>query len=117
MGRVPALNLLGDRLKWLYDIHLLAATFTSGQWDRFVDEARDARISGMAASGLMASKTMFNTSLPTQILQQLNRGSGEDAMNASRLADWRYVQRRNFAALGGMAKVWWLWEQAFPTTD
>lgn len=105
----------GDRLKWLYDIHLLAASFTSPEWKGFVTACRDARISGMAASGLMASQAMFGTPLPAVPMQQLSGDACSDALDATRLSDWRYVQRCNLASLSGFsAKTAWLWNRAFP---
>lgn len=108
---------LGDRLKWLYDIHLLALGFSDGQWERFVVACRDARICGMAASGLDATQAAFATMLPATVMQALRQAAGEDALDATRLADWRYVERRNLLALQGLpAKVHWLRARVFPPT-
>jgi hypothetical protein len=106
---------LGDRLKWMYDIHLLATRFTAIEWEDFAIACRDARIAGLAAAALHASQAMFATALPAAPLLQLKHDGGSDALDATRLSDWRYVQRRNFAALHGMgAKAAWLWARAFP---
>ncbi|RZA16742.1 MAG: hypothetical protein EOP02_22570 [Proteobacteria bacterium] len=108
---------LGDRLKWLYDIHLLATGFTGEQWGVFLRACHDARISGLALSGLHASRAMLATSLPVHSLEHLERDAVHDALDATRLADWRYVQRRNLAALDGLeAQARWLWGQVFPAT-
>ena len=101
-------------LNLLYDIHVLALGFSVGQWNHFVTACRDARVSGMAVSGLMASQVLFATGLPDDAIQQLNRDADVDALDATQLADWRYVQRRNFAALGSIEKLTWLWDSTFP---
>lgn len=106
---------LGDRLKWLYDIHLLAMRFDSTEWDCFVDACRDARICGLAWSGLHAAQALFATGLPVAVSERLGRDAGADALDASRLADWRYLQRRNLQALDGFAaKACWLGNRVFP---
>lgn len=106
---------LGDRLKWLYDIHLLAAALDARDWDEFVHGCRAARVSGIARSGLEASASLFGTPLPGQPLQQLQADAPQDALDAARLGDWRYLQRRNLAALPGWtARARWLWSRAFP---
>lgn len=109
---------LGDRLKWLYDIHLLATGFARVDWDRFETASRQARVCGIAASGLRASQSMFATPLPADTMDRLEGDSGNDALDATRLSDWRYLQRRNLAALDGLvAKAAWLWGRVFPHSD
>lgn len=108
---------LGDRLKWLYDIHLLATRFSDEQWERFIRACRAARMSGMAASALAATHELFATPLPVTVMPLLHDAAKHDALDATRLTDWRYMERRNLLALPGIAaKGRWLWDRVCPPT-
>lgn len=107
---------LGDRLKWLYDLHLLAAALSSSDagWQRLVDVAASARVAGIGLDGLRASMATFNTRPPPWALVALAEASNGDAIDPTRLDDWRYVQRSNFMALGWRDRIAWLRERLFP---
>lgn len=108
---------LGDRLKWLYDLHLLAGVLdVSGAWPAFVGVARRAQGCGMCAEGLAASTKLFGTTVPEEVTRELDAGRKAEPLDARRLADWRYVQRANFRALGGWGeRAAWLWSRLLPS--
>lgn len=107
---------LGDRLKWLYDLHLLAGALDAGDgWGRFVEVAKQAQGCGMCAEGLAASTELFGTKVPGEVTQALDAGRAAEPLDARRLAGWGYVQRVNFRALGGWGeRAAWLWSRLLP---
>lgn len=107
---------LGDRLKWLYDLHLLAGALDAGgSWGRFVEVARKAQGCGVCSVGLAASVELFGTAVPEEVMRELEAGRAVEPLDASRLADWRYVQWLNFRALEGWGeRAAWLWSRLLP---
>jgi hypothetical protein len=107
----------GDRLKWLYDTHLIAARLDGDGWEAFVAACRTARVCGIAADALEVASALFGTGLPRSAMARLREGVPHDALDARRLQDWAYLQRRSLRALPGWsARAAWLWERAFPDT-
>lgn len=106
---------LGDRLKWLYDVHLLAARLDGTGWNELLQASRDARVCGIVRAALMASNDAYATVLPEAVLPALAEAGDHDALDAGRMGEWRYRQWRNLLALPGWRlRLAWLWERAFP---
>lgn len=106
---------LGDRLKWLYDVHLLLASADDGTWDGCVDACVRARIAGIALDTLRATSSLFGTHVPVRVAEALEAARPADDIDAGRLADWRYLQWRNLRALPGWRmRLRWLWGRLFP---
>ena len=106
-----------DRLIWLYDIDLLAAAMTRGEWQALLDLARRQRIAGLCADGLRAARSVFGTRIPADIEQGL---SGAIPGEPSRVylegpVRPRDVLRSDLAHLQSQrARVRLLLEHAFP---
>ncbi len=113
-----ALNLytkIGDGLKWLYDLHLLAARFTSADWDCLVEMSRSRGVSGVCAEGIAAAQLAFETRVPIEVMEALRRTSSIETLDASRLADWKYMERLNLAAMPSLSgRARWLLHRLFP---
>ena len=107
---------LGDRLKWLYDLHLLAAVLErQDDWQRFLAACGQSQVCGIARSGLEAATALFGTPIPPSVSGVLTVGQAAEPLDASRLSDWRYIQRLNVRALPGWgAKLAWLGERVLP---
>lgn len=106
---------LGDRLKWLHDLHLLAASLDETGWSRFAQACLDSRTCGICAEGLAASVDLFGTRVPGGTAQALAQGRAAETLDARRLADWRYLQRLNLQALQGWGtKLAWIWSRLLP---
>ena len=54
----------GDRLIWLYDIHLLCQALTEEQISTFYDKARELEIVTLCVDAITTAKSWFNTMLP-----------------------------------------------------
>ena len=108
---------LGDRLKWLYDMHLLANTADPDDWEVFVARCRRARVSGMALDALQATTRVFCTEIAPTVMSRLGDGMRDDDIDPARLGDWRYMQWKNLQALPGAGARWrWIGSQLLPPT-
>ncbi len=108
---------IGDRLKWLYDLHLLALRFDASDWQALLDLCRQRGISGLCAEGMEAAASQFGDAAPPGVLDQLNAARVHDRLDARRLGDWRYMQWRNLSALPSWGtRLRWLWQSVSPPT-
>ena len=62
----------GDRLIWLYDIHLLASRMSSQELTEFVRLAVERRLKTICIDGLSHSQRCFATLLPDEVLGALS---------------------------------------------
>ena len=116
-----ALNLsigMDDTLKWLYDFVVLTRGFGDADWARTVTLAREKQLAGVTLNALEACADTFGLVLPAEVLAALREGAQNEALDARRLGDWRYMQRQAFRALPGLgAQSRWLWQRVFPSSD
>ena len=79
----------GDRLIWIYDIHLLASVLTLGQWQEFLDLATEKGLRAICVEGLELARARFHTTYPEFVLASLSDRTGSERaatyLNASRL--------------------------------
>ena len=61
----------GDRLIWLYDIHLLLGALTPAEIDDFVRLARTKGLRAVCLEGIERAQTSFHTSVPPELLAVL----------------------------------------------
>jgi hypothetical protein len=69
----------GDRLIWLYDIHLLAQDMTLEELQRTQAAATELGIGGMFADALLTAHSWFYTSLSDEQLDDLRNCQSKDA--------------------------------------
>jgi hypothetical protein len=60
-----------DRLIWLYDIHLLAQTFTAQEWEELCDFAEANQLRAVCGDALLATNRQLNTPIPSSAMQRL----------------------------------------------
>ena len=63
----------GDRLIWHYDVHLLAQSLTSAQWQDFVDSAVAKGLCAISLAALERSAACYGTRYPDDIRRALAR--------------------------------------------
>jgi Uncharacterised nucleotidyltransferase len=92
----------GNRLIWLYDIHLLATHLDYPKWDAFLQVARDKGVGAVCLEGLDITASRFNTVYPERILVGLSEcGRDEratDYLHGSRV----HQQWIDFRAIEGL---------------
>jgi hypothetical protein len=63
----------GDRLIWLYDIHLLAMSFSQPQWGELLALARRKGFRSVCLEGIEQARLHLGTPVPTEVLAELGR--------------------------------------------
>ncbi len=115
-----AINLytgIGDRLKWLYDLHLLAVRFDATEWEVLSQLCEERGISGVCAEGIEAASALFGAAAPESVLERLNAARARDRFDARRAGEWRYMQWQNLAALPSWSdRLGWLRQSLLPPT-
>lgn len=80
----------GNRLIWLYDIHLLARALSAEEWRQFADLCVAARTRQVSLDAFAATQAALGTAFPAAVIEQLSARAGAelsaDYLNASR---WR----------------------------
>lgn len=105
----------GDRLIWLYDIHLLSCSFDHADWNEFVRQAAQKGLCHVCFDGLNRAHGAFDTSPPQGVLDALAQ-SGKDEVLARYFEGSEARQRwMDFVALPGLArKLGFIGETLFP---
>ena len=63
----------GNRLIWLYDLHLLAESFGEHDWQSFIARADAKGLRGICADGLATARQCFATNVPDYAFAALQR--------------------------------------------
>ena len=112
-----AINLytgIGDSLKWLHDLHLLAQRLQPAEWNELQASCERTGKGSVCAAGLQAAADVFGDAAPASALSALRLAGGD--VDGERVHDWRYMHRMNLRALPGFgARVGWLLRKSFPT--
>nr|WP_084087422.1 nucleotidyltransferase family protein [Lysobacter daejeonensis] len=115
-----AINLytgVGDRLKWLYDVHLLALHLQPEEWQVLQTTCRERQLAGVCLSALRAAERWFGPAAPAAVLDELGSLPIGTGVDGARLSDWRYMHRMNLRALPSTwARMDWLVRKLFPET-
>lgn len=105
----------GDRLRWLYDIHLLASGFDPEAWRQLLRSARQARLADACASALQASQRTFGTPVPATLMPAFEAAAAGEPIRTERLRNWSYFQRACWQRLPDLrSRLRWLRQLLFP---
>jgi hypothetical protein len=74
----------GDRLIWLYDIHLLIDAMSPAELAEFARLAEDKRMRAICSDGLLRARECFGTRIPEEILLSMAR-AGTTELSAAHL--------------------------------
>lgn len=109
----------GNRLIWLYDIHLLAHYLTDEQWHRWMTLAEERGACGPCLDGLLTAQKFFGTVLPAEIQRKLQAGANQEGWFDPHLARQRwYLDWLSLRALPSTrARLRWLGQYLFPDTS
>lgn len=108
-------NAIPDRLKLLYDLRLLAARATAGDWDALCALAQEKRIAGVCLRSLEDATSDVGATVPSSVTQRLQTLAATEPLDYRKLDDWRYMQWQNLRALPSLgARLHWLRQRLFP---
>ncbi len=94
----------GDRLVWLYDLHLLALALDEGEWSELVRRAETKGIGRVCLDGLERARHRFGTPLPGWAVERLARLGDREPLSRYFAASGLRQQWLNFAAIPGLPK-------------
>jgi hypothetical protein len=104
----------GDRLIWLYDIHLLAEGLSADDWNELIRLAREKGLLAVCLEGLDRTHASFHTAIPESVFAALRLGPPEAVARYLRGGVLRQ-QWMDFRAIAGTGnKLWFLVESLFP---
>jgi hypothetical protein len=106
----------GNRLIWLYDIHLLAQSFTPENWNNLFRAAAEKGLCSTTLDGLERAKECFGADFPPDVRHALSK-TGEPVM---RYLDSGALRRAwiDFSSIRGVAdKVRFARETVFPSAS
>jgi hypothetical protein len=105
----------GDRLIWLYDIHLLVQGFSQQEWDELVHTAQAKGLCTVCLEGLERARTAFHTMLPESVLVALGRAGQTEIVARYFESGPLRQQWMDFCAIPGAAqKLRFVTETLFP---
>ena len=108
----------GDRLIWLYDIHLLAARLRADDWSHVVAQARRYRVCRVCLDALDAAQRAFATHVPGPVREALAGGAAVREPSAALLtaSRWR-IAAAEFEVLSWGQRSQYVRERVFPPAE
>lgn len=105
----------GNRLIWLYDIHLLAASLTEQEWTDFASLARQKGLRAVCLDGMQAARCRFHTADLDSVLADLAQPGTAEPLADYLAANKLRQQWLDFFALDSLAdKLHFARELFFP---
>lgn len=105
-----------DRMKWLFDLVVLARGFDDAAWRAARDEAAARGLAGVCADSLRAAEARFGTFVPAGCLDVLGEAARKEPMRVERLRTWWYFQRMDWRAFPTTRMRWrWLRQRLLPS--
>ena len=103
------------RLRWLYDIHLLASCLDAAGWARMAEDAVPAGLADATRSGLEASASVFGTHVPEGVMDRLRTHARQEIVAVEQLRSWGYFQWATWQVLPDTTvRLRWLRQLLFP---
>lgn len=111
-------NGVGDRLKWLYDFVALERHMGAPDWDHLVMLAVQRQLAGVTLSALQATHKELGLVIPLNVEEGLQEAARREPLDATRMADWGYMQSQTMLALPEWKlRARWIWQRLFPSRD
>jgi hypothetical protein len=113
----------GDRLIWLYDIHLLSQSLTSEEIEKFCKKVKSLGIHTLAADAIRTAQYWFATDLPPALDSFIHNLPEEEEVFTLLLREGRQQGIKNHALLEMQALATWrqraafLFQNAFPPAE
>ena len=111
-------NGMADRLIWLYDIHLLARSLSSDQWQALVELAIKKRIPAILLMGLQATADKYATEIPRDILNKLEHAPTTEQFAPKTWQTRGHTDLANLRSLDSQRdRIRFIYEHLFPKPD
>ena len=107
-----------DRQMWLYDVHLLARTFTPEHWIEFMRLAEGKGLRSVCLQAFKRTRACFRTQFPPEVLDSLSRaGRGETTARYFGSGALRRMWMEFKAIPGSRQRLRFLRELVFPSVE
>ena len=117
-GHLDGLDGSGERLIWLYDIHLLARAMIAGEWREFAQLASVKRMRRICLDGLACTHGALGTVFPDTVLDQLAAPVADELSGAYlRTGRWGRLALNLRALVTWRERATLLWELCVPPSD
>ena len=103
-----------NRLRWLYDIHLLWTGLDPAQQAQSVAAGIGARLADPMLGALLACAARLGTTLDDACVARLRGAAAREALQSDRLRSWSYFQRATLRTLTSVEKLRWMRQVLFP---
>lgn len=108
----------GERLIWLYDIHLLAKAMSAGEWREFAQLACVKRMCRICLDGLGCAHEALGAVIPDAVLDQLATPAADELSGAYlRTGRWGRLALDVRALATWRERATLLWELCIPPAD
>lgn len=107
-----------DRLIWLFDLYLLAGSFTRHQWTEFVALARARQLCGSCVHSLSAARRFFPLDVPAGTLAEMDEAAAKEPFKPGQeMKRWQYYFHVFQSVPGLRKKAKLLREHLLPSPD
>lgn len=107
----------GDKLIWLYDMHLMCARFSDQDWKDFVGLAEQRQLAGAFTSGLQETVAAFNTILPEHLLPMLVNLAKKERFKVSKAGSAIYIDLHGLYWMTNGQRWHWFLQTFFPPAE
>lgn len=108
----------GDRLIWLFDIHLLLGELRHSQFDAFLELAERKGLGGVCLEGIEHARACFHSFVPEAVCEALSRLRRTGAASRYLSGSVTYQYYLNFLSVGGAGnKMSFLTQLVFPPEE
>lgn len=109
---------IADRLIWLFDMYLLAASFSDTQWQQFLALASDRSICGTCKHSLDAADEFFPLDVPAEVMAGLEKAAQNEVFKPGvEMKRWRYYFQVFKSTRGMRNKARLVMEHFLPSGD
>jgi hypothetical protein len=108
----------GDRLIWLYDVHLLLGVLTPSHYETFLELAERAGLEAVCLEGIEQAGACFHCAVPETVREALSRPGSAEAVSRYLNGSAMYQYYANFLAIeGARNKLRFVEQLLFPPKD
>ena len=104
----------GNRLIWLFDVHLLASRMGAQEWSAFLRLCADKGIAMPSLHGLRATRAALGTPVPAEVETALDSLAVAESWQLDGI-DQGAIDRSHLASLSWKEKPIWLWRKLLPS--
>lgn len=107
----------GERLIWLWDIHLLVQCLSADDWEAFLADVIGKKITTPCLEGFEIVHARLGTVVPESVVARMRNAARNEIWNLVGEVSQGAMDRAHLAALSWSAKPRWIWNKVFPSRE